>query len=132
MPTEGVGNALSNVLAAVIPGGIVLDLQTVRPPLRVEAAGQVVCELESGGFYARADANERVMMDAVRDGRMRLEAEERLEVLHRYSTGAELVADADSKQRTIPRAMRPAVAAIASECILREPCRTRRLRVLST
>lgn len=116
------------MLAAVVPGGLILDLQTVRPPPRVEAEGRVLCELETAEFFARADANEAILMASVREGVLALETEEYLEVLQRWPCGAELVADLQSRLRKIPGAMLPVVGAIAGECVIREPCRTRRLR----
>jgi hypothetical protein len=121
-------NALHNVLAAVVPGGAVLDLQTVQPPPCIEAAGRAVCEIDAAAFFERADANELVMMAAVQDGMLTLEAEDRLDVLERWTSGAELVAELDSGQRGIAAAMRPIVLAIEGECLVRERCRTRRFR----
>jgi len=122
-------NALRNVLDALVPGGTLLDLQTMRPPPSVEAQGRVVCELETASFFVQADANDLVLMDAVQKGVLALEAEESLEVLQRWSSGAELVADLESRRRKVPAAMRPIVEAIDAECIVREPCRLRRLSV---
>ncbi len=106
-----------------------LDLQTVRPPPRVESAGRVVCDLDATDFFARADANDRVLLDAVAEGELELVAEEHLEVLQRWPSGSELMRDLDeARMRKIPWSMRGTVGAIAGECAVRESCRTRRLR----
>lgn len=122
-------NALRRVVAAVVRGGIILDLQTVRPPPVVEAEGRAICEIEASAFFARADANDAVLLGTIEEGVLTLEAEEHLDVLARYATGAELLADWDSRSRKVPPSMRSVVRAIPTECVVREPCRTRRLRV---
>jgi hypothetical protein len=122
-------NALQNVIGAVVPGGTVLDLQTVRPPPRVEAEGRLVCELDAAAFYERADANDRVLLAELDGGVLLLEAEERFDVFQRWPSGAALMAALDlPRSRKLPASMRPAVEAITGECAIREACRTRRIR----
>lgn len=89
-----------------------------------------MCELDASIFFARADANDLVMMTAIRDGALAIEAEEQLDVLERWSSGAAFVTDYPSRSRKIPAAMVPALSAIDAECVIRETCRTRRLRRL--
>lgn len=122
-------NALRNVLAAVVPGGIVLDLQTVRPPPWVEAEGRVLCELDATGFFRRADANELVLARAIRDGHLTLEAEDLHLVLKRWSSGAALVDGEEGRSCRVPDAMKPVIRFIREECVIFEPCRVRCFRV---
>jgi hypothetical protein len=44
------------MVAAVKPGGLVLDLQVIRPNPVVEVGGQVVCEIDGRSLFRTADA----------------------------------------------------------------------------
>jgi hypothetical protein len=121
-------HALENVLAAVVAGGVVLDLQTVRPAPRVEVAGAIVCEVDAAIFFARADANEAALAAAVASGRLVLQAEERPDMLERYPTAASLMADVSSGSRRLAPETRGLLEAIAGPCDVREHCLVRRFR----
>ena len=49
-------NVLSRMLEALQPGGIVLDLQAIRPNPRVEVDGRVVTEIDGEPLFRKADA----------------------------------------------------------------------------
>jgi len=122
-------HALRKVLAAVVTGGVVLDLQAVRPPPRIEAAGIVQGELDSTAFFQRADANDLWLERAVAEGALTLEAEDHHHVLTRWSSGAALIEDVEGWRRGVPQSMKASLRAMDGECVLWEPCRLRRFRV---
>ena len=49
-------NVLRNMVEAVKPGGLVLDLQVVRPNPVVKAGGRVVCEVDGSPLFRTADS----------------------------------------------------------------------------
>jgi hypothetical protein len=65
----------------------------------------------------------------VSDGFLTDEGVDDHDVQKHYSSGAELVSDFDDSRRDLPVEWIPRLAVIDRECIVRERCRTRRLRV---
>jgi hypothetical protein len=53
---EDVVNVLGQMLEALVPGGLVLDLQVIRPNPRVEVEGRLVCEIDGEPLFEWADA----------------------------------------------------------------------------
>ena len=53
---------------AVKTGGLVLDLQVIRPNPRVEVDGRFVCELDGEPLFAKADAAAAAVDAAVTAG----------------------------------------------------------------
>ena len=49
-------DVLGRMLEALHPGGVVLDLQVIRPNPRVEVDGRVVCEIDGEPLFRWADA----------------------------------------------------------------------------
>ena len=49
-------HVLRNMVEAVKPGGLVLDLQVIRPNPTVEVDGQAVCEIDGEPLFRAADA----------------------------------------------------------------------------
>jgi hypothetical protein len=49
-------NALGRMIEAVAPGGLVLDLQVIRPNPQVELDGRVVAEIDGEPLFQWADA----------------------------------------------------------------------------
>jgi hypothetical protein len=49
-------HVLRNMVEAVKPGGLVLDLQVIRPNPTVEVDGQAVCEIDGEPLFRSADA----------------------------------------------------------------------------
>ena len=113
---------------ALVPNGIVLDLQVVRPDPRVELDGRVLCEVDGSPLFAWADAARAAVDRFVADGLLEEEATDDHDVLKHYGTGAELVEDFAPKQRKLPADAVPLLRAIDRECVVRERCRLRRLR----
>lgn len=115
---------------ALVPNGIVLDLQVIRPNPRVESDGRVVCEIDGSPLFVGADAA-RGAVDLLMDEQLLVEeAVDDHDVLKHYDTGAALVDDFAPKKRKLPDEMIPVLKALAGECVVRERCRLRRLRRL--
>jgi len=125
---EDVVHVLRNMITAVKPGGLVLDLQVIRPDPRVEVDGCIVCEIDGQPLFRLADAAAEAVDAAVAQGRLREEAVDDHDVRKHYRTGAGLVADFTGKERRLPPEAVPTVRAIRGPCVVRERCRLRRLR----
>jgi hypothetical protein len=122
-------HVLRNMVDAVRPGGVVLDLQVIRPDPRVEVDGRVVCEIDGESLLRLADSA-AVAVDAfVAAGRLVEEAVDDHDVRKHYRTGADVVDDFAGKDRKLPAVAVPTLRAIASPCVVRERCRLRRLSV---
>jgi hypothetical protein len=125
---EDVVHVLSHMVGALKPGGIVLDLQVIRPNPRVESGGRLVCELDGTPLFAKADAALAAVEAAVAAGTLVEQARDDHDVLKHYDGGADLVDDLARSERRpigIPEAE---VRALAGPCVTRERCRLRRLR----
>ena len=123
-------HVLRNMIEAVEPGGLVLDLQVIRPNPVVEAAGQKVCEIDGGPLFATADAAAAAVDAAITACRLVEEAVDDHDVRKHYPSGADLVDDFAGKKRKIPEDARPRLLALAEPVTMRERCRLRRLRVV--
>ena len=105
-----------------------LDLQVVRPHPVVEIDGKVVCEIDGTPLFVTADAAAAGVDALVEAGLLVEEAVDDHDVRKRYSSGAELVDDFEDSRRDLPAEWIPRLTEIERECIVRERCRTRRLR----
>jgi hypothetical protein len=114
---------------AVKPGGLVVDLQVIRPNPRVEVDDQPLYEIEGEPLFRLADAAVAAVDAAIADGGLREEAVDDHDVRKHYRTGADLVADFAGKDRRLPADAVPTVRAITRSCVVRERCRLRRLAV---
>jgi hypothetical protein len=121
-------HVLRNMVAAVRPGGLVLDLQVIRPNPRVEAGGRLVCEIDGEPVFRRADAATAAVDAAIADGRLTEEAADDHDARKHYPSGAELVADFAPKERRLPQEGEAELRTLAVPCVVRERCRLRRLR----
>ena len=122
-------NVLRHMVDAVKTGGVVLDLQVIRPNPRVEADGRFICELDGEPLFAKADAAAAAVDAAVAAGRLIEEAVDDHDVLKQYANGADLVDDwKRSERRPIGRTSSE-LREIRRQCVTRERCRLRRLRV---
>jgi hypothetical protein len=117
------------MVAAVKPGGHLLDLQVIRPDPVVEADGRVVCEIDGEPLFATADAATAAVDDLVRAGVLIEEAIDDHDVREHYDNGADLVAAFATKRRQLPRDQLPTLNALTQVCAVRERCRLRRLRI---
>lgn len=121
-------HVLRNMISAVEPDGLVLDLQVIRPDPRVEADGRVVCEIDGEPLFRYADAARAAVDAEVADGHLTEEAVDEHDVRKHYRTGADLVGDFAESDRKLPPDMVPIVRGLMGPCVVRERCRLRRLR----
>jgi hypothetical protein len=125
---EDVVYVLRNMIDAVEPGGLILDLQVIRPNPVVEAAGQVVCEIDGSPLFRAADAAAAALDAAVRGAVLNEEARDDHDVREHFATGAELIERFAGKERRLPVAAMSQLCQLGP-CAVRERCRLRRLRV---
>src|SRR4051794_23896727 len=116
------------MVEAVESGGLLLDLQVLRPNPGVEAAGRVACEIHGAPLFRTADAAAAAVDAAVSAGVLEEEAREDHDVRKHHATGAELVDDFAGKERKLPVDALPELRRLGP-CVVRERCRLRRLRV---
>lgn len=122
-------DVLGRMLDALHPGGIVLDLQVIRPNPQVVADGRVVCEIDGEPLFRWADAATAAVDARVAAGDLVEEAIDDHDVRKHYLDGADLIEDWAGKERRLPEAAVPMVRAIEQPLVVRERCRLRRLRL---
>jgi len=115
---------------ALVPEGIVLDLQVIRPHPLVELDGRVLCEIDGSPLFAGADAARAAVDLLVAERLLHEEAVDDHDVLKHYDDGEALVEDFAAGARKLPPEAVPILRAIARSCVVRERCRLRRLRRL--
>lgn len=120
---------LGQMVAAVRPGGHVLDLQAIRPNPVVEVDGRVICEIDGEPLFVMADAATAAVDEQVRRGVLIEEAIDDHDVREHFTDGQDLVAAYATKRRRLPSDELPALSALAGPCAVRERSRLRRLRV---
>jgi hypothetical protein len=129
---EDVVDVLGRMLAALHPGGIVLDLQVIRPDPQVEVDGRVVCEIDGEPLFRWADAATAAVEARIEVGELVEEAVNDHDVRKHYPNGADLVDDVAGSKRRLREADVPRVRAIDGPVVVRERCRLRRLRLVGT
>jgi hypothetical protein len=117
------------MIEAVAPGGLVLDLQVIRPNPVVEAEGRFVCEIDGEPLFADADAAAAAVDALVDTGTLAEEAVDDHDVRGYYDDGADLIAAFANKERSVPDDALPGLRVLEQVCVVRERCRLRRLRV---
>jgi hypothetical protein len=122
-------HVLDQMVEAVKPGGLVLDLQVIRPNPIVEADGAFVCEIDGEPLFLSADAATAAVDALIAHGRLLEQANDDHDVHGHYEDGADLIAGFTDKRRQLPADMLPALRVLARPCVVRERCRLRRLRV---
>jgi hypothetical protein len=122
-------HVLGNMVASVKPGGLVFDLQVIRPNPVVEVEGRVVCEIDGEPLFRTADAAAAAIDALIAGGRLVEQAVDDHDVRAHYGSGAELVHDFAGKRRRIPAEALPELSTLTQPCTLRERCRLRRLQV---
>jgi len=126
---EDVVDVLRNLVGAVKPGGLVLDLQVIRPNPSVEVDRRVVCEIEGEPLFSMADAATGAVDALIGGGRLVEQAVDDPDVRKHYDNGADLVDDFADKKRQLPNHAVPRLLALVRPCTVRERCRLRRLQV---
>jgi len=122
-------NVLRHMVEAAKTGGLVLDLQVIRPNPRVEVGGRFICELDGEPLFAKADAAAAAVDAAVAAGQLVEEAVDDHDVLKHYADGADFVDDWKRGERRPIGKTTTELRDIARPCQMRERCRLRRLRV---
>lgn len=120
-------DALSQMIEATAPGGLILDLQVIRPDPFVELDGEVVARIDGEPLFAWADAATAAVEARIAAGDLVEEAVDDHDVRKHYPSGADLVDDFAAKKRRVLDAAR--VRTAAGPCTTRERCLLRRLRV---
>ena len=123
-------NVLRNMMAAIRPGGLVLDLQVIRPDPVVESGQERICEIWGEPLFATADAATAAVEAAIATGLLAQEAVDDHDVRTHYPTGRDLVDDFAGKKRRVPEDAVPQLLGAVGPVTLRERCRLRRLDVL--
>src|SRR5215471_19238827 len=116
------------MVAAIRPGGLVLDLQVVRPDPVIESGEARICEICGEPIFATADAATAAVDAAIATGLLAQEAVDDHQVRTHFPTGPDLVDDFAPKKRQIPEQALPKLLATAGPVTMRERCRLRRLR----
>jgi hypothetical protein len=122
-------HVLGSMVEAVKPGGLVFDLQVIRPNPVVEANGSPLCEIDGEPLFRTADAATAAVDELVRNGRLVDQVAHDHDVRQHYADGAELVADFAGKKRRIPDDAVRRLDRLDGPCVVRERCRLRRLAV---
>ena len=129
MPPEDVVSALSQMIEAAAPGGLILDLQVIRPDPFIELEGEVVARIDGEALFAWADAATVAVDARIAAGDLLEEAIDDHDVRKHYSDGADLVEDVAGSKRRLPDEFVPVLNALERPLLVRERCRVRRLRV---
>ena len=120
-------HVLGNMIDAVKPGGIVLDLQVIRPNPTVEVDGHIVCEIDGEPLFRTADAATAAVDALIASGRLVEQAIDDHDVRSHYANGQELIDDFAGKKRRLPPRAMPQLHALRRPCTVRERCRLRKL-----
>jgi hypothetical protein len=122
-------HVLGNMVSAVRPGGLVFDLQVIRPNPRVELDGQASYEIDGEPLFRKADAATAAVDALTASGRLVEHAIDDHDVRKHYRTGADLVDDFAGKDRRLLGDAVSVLQAVTRPCVVRERCRLRRLAV---
>jgi hypothetical protein len=117
------------MISAVRPGGVILDLQVIRPSPRVELGSELICEIDGRPLFAKADAATAAIDAAIAAGRLIDGAVDDHDVRSHYANGLDLVDDFGDKTRELPAHAIPRLKTITRPIVIRERCRLRRLTV---
>lgn len=122
-------DVLRRMIEVTRPGGLILDLQVIRPDPRVERSGRLVAEIDGEPLFAWADAATAAVNASIASGELVEEAVDDHDVSKHFASGAEVVEEIAGSKRRFPEEAAPRVAAIRAPLVVRERCRLRRLRV---
>jgi hypothetical protein len=123
-------HVLRKMVEAVRPGGLVLDLQVIRPNPVVEAGGVALCDIDGEPLFRKADAAAAAVDSFIAAGLLREEAADDHDVRKHYPSGAAVVDWYLDDARRIQDEAIPRLLRVTSPCAVRERCRLRRLRVV--
>ena len=121
-------HVLRRLREALVPEGIVLDLQVIRPHPLVEVNDTFLCEIDGSSLFVGADAARAAVDLLIAERLLEEEAADDHDVRKHYVNGAALVSDFETSDRKIPAEAIPRLRRLERECVVRERCRVRRLR----
>lgn len=122
-------DVLRNMVGAVRTGGIVLDLQVIRPDPQIESDGRVLCRIDGEPLFRSADAARAAVDALVVAGRLEEQAVDDHDVRKHFANGAAVIDDFVRKERSVPTDALERLGAVLRPCTMRERCRLRRLVV---
>jgi hypothetical protein len=125
---EDVVHVLRRLREALVPEGIVLDLQVIRPHPLVEVNDTFLCEIDGSSLFVGADAARAAVDLLIAERLLEEEAADDHDVRKHYVNGAALVSAFETSDRNIPAEAIPRLRRLERECVVRERCRVRRLR----
>jgi hypothetical protein len=125
---EDVVHVLRRLRKALVPEGIVLDLQVIRPHPLVEVNDTFLCEIDGSSLFVGADAARAAVDLLIAERLLEEQAADDHDVRKHYVNGAALVSDFETSDRKIPAEAIPRLRRLERECVVRERCRVRRLR----
>jgi hypothetical protein len=126
MEPEGVVDVLRRLLAALVPGGLVVDLTMAPPDEVVEVEGEIVGHLDGSLFFPRALAAGAGLDELAADGLLELVREDPVTVIVRYPTGNDLVEDITDRTHTrISMELAERLSPVGTECLLYSNCLVR-------
>jgi hypothetical protein len=117
------------MVAAIKPGGLILDLQVIRPDPVIESGQERICKIWGKPIFATADAATAAIEATIETGLLAQEAVDDHQVRTHFPTGPELIDEFAGKRRRIPEPALPKLLATPGAVTMREHCRLRRLRV---
>lgn len=118
---------LRKMVEAVRPGGLILDLQVIRPNPVIEGGSELLSGIDGEPLFDLADAASSAVDAAIAEGWLTEEAVDDHDVRKHYTSGRDVIEDFVAKKRRILNPER--VLAVRGPCMVRERCRLRRLRV---
>jgi hypothetical protein len=122
-------NALREIHAVLLPGGLLVDTQPISPDPPVKSAGTELGTLDMREWRATIDAVDEQLERVLADGLYVLEAERSLMVADTFDDGAELVESVAGWQGTrISHRLARAATAAAPPLTVHQEVRLRRLR----
>jgi hypothetical protein len=130
MEPEDVVHVLRRFRESLVPDGLILDLQVIRPDPVVEVDGRALCVIDGTPLFANADAATAEVDRLIEAARLVEEGVDDHDVLRHYGSGPLVVEDFAGKERRIPPQAVSLLEAVDRPVAVRERCRSRRLRVV--
>jgi hypothetical protein len=130
VPPERVVNALRRMIDSAAPGGLILDLQVIRPDPVLELDGRAVARIDGEPLFAWADAATAAVDARIAASELVEEAFDDHDVRKHHPDGADLVDDVAGSKRRLDLDDAARLREIDRPLVVRERCRLRRLRVL--
>ena len=124
-------SALHRIHSALVPGGLVLDMQPVAPQPPVESNGRRLGSLDMREWRVTIDQVAALVDQTIADGLFMEEAERRYDVLETFDDGKELVETVREWTGTkISQTLTARVERAMPPLTIRESVRLRALRAL--